>query len=221
MWQVLTAPESLPFAVALAVVLGIAVLEGAALALGIGGSGIAELLPDDAGAGADGAGADGAGAVSRFTAWLHVGRLPLPMLLVVALTGFGVGGLAVQAAASGLLGRPLPAMLAVLPALALAVPATRFAGGFLARIMPREETDALPAASLVGRIGIITIGTARPGHPAEARVRDGRGTTHYQMVEPLEAGDAFPAGSAVLLVSHEGAVFKAVPNPSPALIDRP
>ena len=51
-------------------------------------------------------------------------------------------------------------------------------------MIPKDETTAVSDASLVGRVGTIVIGTASAGRPAETRVHDEHGTTHYIMVEP-------------------------------------
>ena len=79
---------------------------------------------------------------------------------------------------------PLPAAVAL--AFVVAVFGVRVVGGALGRIIPRDETTAVSDASLVGRVGTIVIGTARAGKPAQARVRDEHGASHYVMVEPEE-----------------------------------
>ena len=145
--------------------------------------------------------------------------MPVIMLLVIFLTSFGLIGLALQSFLNNLTGTLLPGGIAVVPALLLAVPLVRVFGGFLGRILPKDETDAVSEDSLVGQIATLTLGTATKGSPAEAKVKDTRGTTHYIMVEPDVDGEALSAGSAVLLVRRTGAVFTAIGNPSPALVD--
>jgi Inner membrane protein YqiJ, OB-fold len=73
--------------------------------------------------------------------------------------------------------------------------------------------------SLVGRVGTIVIGTASAGKPAEARIRDEFGATHYVMVEPEEPDQTFVSGASVLLVRHiSGRRFHAIQNPKPELL---
>ena len=104
-------------------------------------------------------------------------------------------------------------------ALVAAVFGVRIFGGALGKIIPRDETTAVSDASLVGRVGTIVIGTARAGKPAEARVRDEHGASHYVMVEPEEPDQAFEAGASVLLVRHlSGRRFQAIHNPKPELL---
>ncbi len=236
MFEFILATGNTPFAVALAVMFGIAILEGVTTLLGFALSNVIDaLIPEfdvdiDVGADIDAtAGStleqghsvelDANSALSRLLGWLRVGRVPVLILLVVFLTGFGLTGLALQSFIHGITGSLLPGSIMSIPAFIIALPIVRVFGGVLGKIMPKDETDAVTEESLVGRVAIITLGIAKSGSPAEARVRDIHGTTHYLMVEP-DSGDAeFPSGSSVLLVQKNGAVFKAIVNPNPALVD--
>ncbi len=223
MFEFLTASANMPFTVALAVMLGIALLEGIATLFGAGISAVLDsLLPDlDLDFNADLAGPDvqSPPALSRLLGWLRVGQVPVIMLLVIFLTSFGLIGLALQSFVNNLTGTLLPGGIALVPALLLAVPLVRVFGGLLGRILSKDETDAVSEDSLVGQIATVTLGTATKGSPAEAKVKDTRGTTHYIMVEPDVDGEALSAGFAVLLVRRTGAVFTAIGNPNPALVD--
>jgi len=222
MLDFLLANENLPFTVALAVMFGIAVLEGVMALMGFALSGVLDsLLPDmdfdiEADLYAD---LETPSPFSRLLGWLRVGKVPMLMLLIIFLTGFGLIGLALQSLLHGSIGFLLPNWLMAIPAFVLALPVVRLLGGTLNRFMPNDETDAVSVDSLVGRVATITLGTAASGSPAEARVRDVHGTTHYVMVEPDVATESFTAQSSVLLVRNEGAVFKAITNPNPALVD--
>ena len=146
--------------------------------------------------------------------------MPALILLVVLLTGFGLIGLTIQATTHNMLGIYLPAAIAVIPALLLSLPIVRVFGGFLGKIMPKDETDAVSVDTLIGRIATITIGEAKKGRPAEARTKDIHGTTHYLMVEPDSEELSFKAGEQVLLVQRQGAVFTVIANPNPHLVDQ-
>lgn len=221
MLELLTAPQNTAFAVALAVMLGIAVIEAVSALFGATLSSLLDnLLPDielDVDADLSGADAPTAAPLTQLLSWLHVGRVPALMLLVIFLTGFGLSGLAIQSLSERLVGTLLPGWIATGPAMLAAVYGVRLLGGVLGRFMLRDETDALPASSLVGQVAVITLGEARVGSAAEARITDTRGTTHYVMVEPDNAGETFSQGSEVLLTSREGATFKATANPRRAL----
>jgi membrane protein implicated in regulation of membrane protease activity len=186
MLEFIAAPGNLPFSVALLVMLLIGLVE----ALGLGAGAVHLDADADLGAGGD------------LLGWLGVGRVPLLMLVVVFLAIFGLAGLAIQQLAG-----PLPASLAAAIAAVAALPLTGLGARALARIVPQDETTAVSLDSLVGKRGTITIGTARAGSPAQARVRDIHGQPHYVMVEPHEAAHPIAEGETVLLIRRDGNIF--------------
>ncbi|TFI58894.1 DUF1449 family protein [Sphingomonas parva] len=192
MLETLTAPANLPFSAALAVML----LIGLAEAIGLGAS--AAHLDADLDGDAD------------LLGWLGIGQVPLLIVIVVFLTLFGLLGLTIQQVAEGVATRPLPLVIAVPAAIAAALPATGLFSRGLARILPRDETTAVSLDTLVGKRGTITIGTARRGSPAQARVRDSHGQSHYVMVEPQNEDHPIVEGETVLLVRRDGHVFTAI-----------
>ena len=101
------------------------------------------------------------------------------------------------------------------------LPVVRACTGGLEGLLPRDETSAVDAATFVGRTAVVTGGVARAGMPAQARLTDQFGTTHYVLVEPEDAEDTFAAGSLVLLLRQtSGGRFSAIANPNAALVDR-
>ena len=201
MLEIIAAPANLPFSVALLVMMMIGAVE----ALGLGASAVHLDLHADM---------DG-----DLLGWLGIGRVPLLMLLVVFLALFGLAGLAIQQFAG-----PLSLWIAVPGAAAAALPLTGLGARGLARIMPQDETTAISLDSLVGRRGTITIGTARRGSPAQARVRDVHGQSHYVMIEPNDDAHAVGEGETVLLVRREGNIFIGLIEGDallPRLDDRP
>jgi hypothetical protein len=221
MLDLITADANLPFVVALGLVLALALLEGVGLLLGAGLSGMLDhLVPDsllpEVDLDVDAPDLGSPGPVSALLGWLYVGRVPMLIILILGLTCFGIVGLILQSAAEAVLTRPLPAWLASLPALLLALPLIRISARGMARLMPSDETEAVSPDSFVGRIAVITLGTARPGSSAEARVKDRYGQSHYIRVEP-DGDAALDQGSEVLLVQQRGNVFLAIANPNPVL----
>ena len=87
--------------------------------------------------------------------------------------------------------------------------------------MPRDETSAVTEDSLLGRIAVITLGTARVGYPAEAKVRDQHGYSHYIRLEPDSSGCSFDQGSEVLLLTRQGTVYQGILNTNKHLSDQP
>jgi len=189
-----TSPETLPFGVALAVLVGLAIGEGIGAFVAASPSAwLDDLLPDRD--------LDHDGAVDGPLGWLHVGKVPLLVLLILFLFGFALCGYLVQMFARGVFGGFAPAWIAVLPA-----------------IVPKDESSAVSELSLIGRAGLVTAGTARSGLAAQVRVRDALGRAHYLMVEPDLPDDTFPEGTAVLIVKKVGAIYRGIRNPHPDLL---
>ena len=228
MTEFILASENLPFAIALGLMFAIALFEGVTTLLGFGASSLIEsLLPEmdvdvdfDIDAGPDLGDVGSAGALSRLLGWFNIGRMPVLVLFILFLLGFGLTGLIIQFVAQNMTGRAIPAFLASLPAFAFAITDVKILGAAMAKVMPREETEAVSENSFIGRIAVITLGTAKKGQPAQARVRDQHGQIHYLMVEPDSEEHVFEAGSEVLLVMQAGAVFHAIPSPEGALSEQ-
>ncbi len=225
MLELITADQNWPFAVALLVMLGIALLEGLASLLGAGVSSFLDsLLPDsdidvNASASIDGSEVPSASALSRFLGWLRVGKVPVLVLLVIFLTGFGLIGLLIQSISNSLFNLYLPSLVASSIAFFLSLPIVRVLGGGIGAIMPKDETDAVSEDSLLGRIATITLGTSSYGNAAQAKVKDQHGLTHYIMVEPDNLEETFSATQSVLLIKKEGSLFKAIRNENQSLVD--
>jgi hypothetical protein len=226
----LTAPGSTPFTVALLVMLGLTVVELVSLLTGVSlNDAVDELVVPhadletvgDAPTGMEVTSPDGPNVVGRFLAWLYVGTVPVLMVFIVFLTVFGLIGLFAQHLLRAVLGAALPGIVAA-PIVAVAcLPVVRACTGGLARVLPRDESSAVDAATFVGRTALVTGGDARVGMPAQARLTDQFGTTHYVLVEPEDAEDTFPIGSLVLLLRQTGGGrFSAIANPNAALVDR-
>ena len=200
MLDFLLAPENLPFAVALVLMLMIGAVE--AVGLGVGAAGID-------------AHGDVHGDAGDLLGWLGIGRIPLLMVIVVLLALFGLIGIAAQQLAAVLLGAPLSPWIAAPAAFVAALPLTGLGARGLARILPGDETTAIALDDLVGRRATVTVGTARTGCPARASVRDRHGLTHYVMVEPTDDRQSVGEGGTVLLVRREGEVFIGLPEGEP------
>jgi hypothetical protein len=203
--------ELWPFALATVVLLGLAGAEALALLIGASASHwldgvIAEADHPD-------------GAAGAALGWLHVGKVPILAIIVIFLTTFAVLGFVCQLVTANAVGHFMPPLLAAAIAFVGGAFAVRVLGAALGKLIPRDETTAVPDASLVGRVGTIVIGAARAGRPAEVRIHDEHGTVHYVMVEPEGPDESFEAGTSVLLVRHlHGRRFHAIHNPKPELL---
>lgn len=220
MWDLISAPETRIFGIAIMLMVLLGIVEILSLFLGGINEWIDGILPEDLTDPAHPeAGLDGAqGAVVRFLSWLYVGRIPLLMLVVVFLAVYGLAGYLVQGIIRPIFGAYLNGWLAAVAVWFISLPLVNRAAAALYPILPKDETDAIAEDELVGRVGTVVTGTARFGSPAEVRVRDQYGKQHYVMAE-ADSADELPQGSTVLLVSREGNVFKAIANPSGSLVD--
>jgi hypothetical protein len=204
--------QTWPFAVATVLLLMIALLEGLAMLLGASVSewlhGFMHHQPDSSGGPLDGA-----------LGWLHVGRVPLLVLLVLFLASFAITGFALNMVAYRVLGSWLTPWISVPLSLVATVSTVRTLGGVLERVIPREQSYAVTFDSLVGLVATVVNGTARQGYPAQAKVASQHGQTLYVMVEPDVAGVTFQQGASVLLVRQlSGNRFSGIDNPRPDLL---
>lgn len=219
MLQLLLASENLVFTIALLLMLLTGILEAVALVFGASmASSLDGFLPEvELSPHTEVGQLDADSALSRFFSWLRIGEVPLLMLLVVFLLSFGLIGLIIQSTVQSIFGLLLSAWFAAPVAWAASLPAVRFGGGVLQKIMPRDETTAVTSDSLLGRIAVITLGTARVRYAAEARVKDQHGYQHYVQVEPDDPNDVLEQGTEILLLTRSGAIYKAIKNNNPHL----
>lgn len=151
---------------------------------------------------------DGAGGV---LGWLGLGRMPVMIWIAAVLTGLGISGLMVQAAAFTVIGTTLPVGWVGPVAVAAGLWFARSFGAVFAAVLPKTETTATSERFLGGRQGVVTQGTARRGSPAEVRVRDRHGNTHYLRAEPFEDDDALSQGTDVYVVRTKTGAFRLIP----------
>lgn len=223
------APEARPFAVALATMVGLSVLELSFLIGGLGGLSqlIDAILPEglgatvdldlDADVDADLSGAGSPSGLQSVLSFFGIGTVPFLVVLVAFLTSFGLTGFAIQYGAKALTSAYLPATYASMPALIIGSSLSGRIAQFFGKLIPSVETDAVSAESFVGRVAKVTLGTATEGEPAQARVKGPKGHNHMVLVEPDLPGQSLEQGSRVLLVSREGSIFRAIPAPSESL----
>ncbi len=159
------------------------------------------------------------GAIGQFLGWLHIGRIPLLMILILFLLGFAVVGLSIQQLLQSVAGLMAPPAIAVVIAGFGALPFVRQMGALICRYLPQNESTAVSEADFVGRTAQIVLGTASMGTPAEAKLVDEFGQAHYVRVEPDEPEKTFSRGATVLLVSRvSGSLYHVIDNPHPNLL---
>lgn len=208
MWEIFDTPALAPFAIAGMVLLILLLVEIVSFFFG-GVSGFLDnLLPDslvDADFDAD-IGIDADADVSlglKALDWLYVGRIPTMILLILFIASFCITGLLIQQLSLSILGHYLTPWLASLDALVVSFPLLKIFASLLYPILPKDESSAVSGDSLVGKSARILIGHASIGSPAQAKLTDEYGQTHYVMVEPDPShfvhDDAAPASSALTI----------------------
>ncbi len=213
--------QNLPFMVSLTIMIMIACLEGVTTMIGIGLSSMIEsFIPDfdiDMDADLDSPEVSDPGLLTKTFGWFRIGQVPFLIIFIAFLTVFGLMGLFIQSVVEQLTGRLLPAFLASGITLPVALPVVRGFTGIIARIMPKDETEAVSEKTFIGRIAVIILGTATLNNPAQAKLKDKFGTIHYVMVEPDLTDEEFKQGDQVLIVRQTGAGFKCIRNSTAAL----
>ena len=208
----LFAEQTWPFTVATFLMLLIAIVEGLAMVIGANLSEwLQHTLPDPW---------DSVhGPFDNLLGWLHVGRVPLLVLLVVFLMGFALTGFALNMVVHRVMGVWVPPLVSVPLAFLATLPIVRILGAGLARLIPSDQTYAVSFESLIGRVATIVNGTARQGYPAQAKVPNEHGLNLYVMVEPEADGATFQIGERILLTKQiAGNRFAGAVNPWPDLI---
>jgi hypothetical protein len=210
--------DNLPFTISLITMLAISFLEGISLIIGISFFGIFEMLfPSHA----DADKRQGSMSESTSKSWALIprGKVPFIVIVVIFLSSFSLAGFFMQYVAKSLSGQYIRWFYAIWPPFIIAMLCVSFVTVILSKVHLKniESSYAVRENTFVGKVAIITIGTAKKGQPAEAKLRDQYGKTHYVMVEPDGREDQFERSTQVLLVRKEKSIFKAIENPSKAL----
>lgn len=194
----LLTPAYQPFAIAGAVLLGLVLIEAAAVVIGASFSDAVESF-----IGVKDVPGEGAGPLTNGLDWLNGGRVPFIVLLMILLGLFTALGLALQLLAAAV-AAPLPGAIAALVAGAATIPLTRMASRLLGRFIPRDETYAIDDDHFVGRTGVVTVGPVQDGAVARIKIQDHWGNWHFPRVRPAKTSDVLPEGTAVLVVDRVG-----------------
>lgn len=200
-------PGTAPFWIALLTVAGLGIVELVSVLLGVSASG---LLDDSFSHHAPGD--TEAGLLGSWMSWLNAGGVPLLALAVILLSAFSVTGFFIQGLASATLIGPLPVSVAMTGAIAAAIPATRSLSLAVAKIIPRDETNALEQADFLGLVGTVTIGPLDQGKPGTVRVKDRHDNIHFLRAQAA-SGHTIDTGAQVLIVDGADGLFQAIPAP--------
>lgn len=203
MLEILSNDALQPFVFAAAMVLALALLEVVFMMIGlnteIGGASDAGLDALDADLGIEGAAEGGSTSLGGLLDILGMRQMPITAWLAFFSATFSGIGLSGQLISETLTGSMLPANLAATVAVVPALFLTRIISKAVARFLPRETTSVISEASFRRRIGRITVGSARRGHPAQVGFTDQHGNFHYLMAEPLDDEEEISEGAEVFI----------------------
>ena len=155
-------------------------------------------------------GADGVAEPGGALVWLGLGEAPFLVWLVALLLGFGLTGYAGQLLARELFGDLISPWPVAAGALVVGLTVARRLSRAIARMLPRIQTEAVSERRLGSRVGVITVGTARVGQPAEAKVTDRFGNAHYIRVVPHSPGEELPAGTEIAVMGVKNRIYRAM-----------
>ena len=141
--------------------------------------------------------------------WLNAGRIPLLVLLMTMLAAFGSLGYLIEGVSHSTIGR-VPTAVAAILALLATIPITRQVSLLVAKVVPRDETYVVDAASLVGRTGVIITGPLAIDTIARVKVKDAHGNMHFPWVRTTDPALHLEDGGHVLLVEQRGAEYLVV-----------
>jgi hypothetical protein len=203
--DILLAPDVRPFAVAAAIMMALGGIELLATLIGFS---ISELVGKEVAVDSD----SGNGLGGLFL-WINAGRLPLLILIILALGVFSIAGFFLQGLAHGV-GISIPVAMATIAAAGFSLPVIRVSSRGIARIIPRDETYAVSEADFVGHVAEVSIGPLDQGLPGRVRLKDVFGNWHSLVARASPDSAPLPVGASVLLVDRDAKSFIAISAPA-------
>jgi hypothetical protein len=202
--DILLAPDVRPFAVAAGIMVALGGIELLATLVGFS---IGELFGKEVAVEAD----SGNGLGGLFL-WINAGRLPLLVLIILALGVFAITGFFLQGLAHGA-GLSIPVPIAAIAAAGFSLPVIRLTSRGIARIIPRDETYAVDQADFIGHVAEVSVGPLDQGLPGRVRLKDVFGNWHSLVARAGPDSTPLPVGASVLLVDRDSKSFIAISAP--------
>jgi hypothetical protein len=210
--DILLAPDVRPFAIAAAIMMALGAIE---LITTLVGFSLAELVGKDVAVEAD----SHTGLGGLFL-WINAGRLPLLILIILALGVFSIEGFLLQGIAH-MAGTAVPVAIAAIAAAAGSIPVIRTTSRGLSRIIPRDETYAVSESDFVGKVAMVSIGPLDQGLPGRVRLKDVFGNWHTVAARASPDSAPLPVGANVLLVDRDVRSFIAISAPADLVAHQP
>lgn len=212
MWELFTHTSNLFFSVSLCLMLLLGIFECLLLILGASTQGFLDQFIPDGLSEAKSLGVDldtEHSVFVQFLDWLYLGRVPVLVWLIIFLTVYALFGFTMQALYFSFTQQYLAIWIAAPACLFLCMPFVRISAAVIAKFLPQDETTAIHSEELIGRTALIILGEAKQNYPAQAKVIDQFGQTHYVLVEP-ELDIIFSQGQEVILTQKTVNGFQAI-----------
>ncbi len=198
-------PENTLFFIAIIIILIMAAVEIISMLLGVSISEAIDSLLPDVEVEAD----IEVGGAMPVLDWLNFGKVPFLILIIIFLTTFGLTGFIIQGLFYKIFNTFIPVLFASLITIIPTIFLLHLVGDAIHKILPQVDTTAVKLQSLRGKIAEINIGTATFNNPAEAKVKDRYGKTHYIRVVPGDKEEKFIKGDKIVLTLFENGIFQA------------
>lgn len=212
MWELFTHSSNLVFSVSLCLMLLLGLVECLLLIIGSSSQGfLDQFVPDqlleahhpDVDLHAE------HGFFVQLLDWLYLGRVPVLVWLIIFLTVYALFGFIVQTIFYHFTEHYFSIWVIAPASLFLCMPIVRLCAALISKILPQDETTAIHSDELIGRTAQIVLGEAKQNYPAQAKVIDQFGQTHYILVEP-ELDQIFSQGQSVILTQRTKVGFQAI-----------
>ena len=214
MWDLFVHPSNLFFSVSLCLMLLLGVVESILLIIGASSQGfLDQFIPEslfeshhpDFNLDTD------PSLWVQFLDWLCLGRIPVLIWLIIFLTTYALFGFITQGIFFHFTESYFSLWIIAPATLFLCMPIVRLVASIFVKILPQDETTAIHSDELIGLTAEIILGDAKPDYPAQAKVKDQHGLTHYVMVEPaIEI--TLVQGQRVILTHKTKIGFQAIPT---------
>lgn len=134
--------------------------------------------------------------------------VPFSIWLACIFVGFTISGLASNALIYGALNYTIPLLISAPLSLIMGALFARFISAIFVAI-PLENSSAIDIEELKGSTGSLTFIRATEQGPAEAKVVDKHGQTHYVRVRPTPGEESLELNERILLIAVENGVWFA------------
>lgn len=207
-FEFLFLPENAPFSLALSITVGLFLLQIISSLLGLSSETHHDVEHDIDGD----LEADYNFSIGGALNFIHVGKIPVLIILSIILASFGLSGIIAQSTICNIFGVVAnPWFIAPVSGF-FSITVTHFLGNLITKIFPKTESYAIHLKDLIGYEAKITVGTATLTTPAEAKVIDKFGGAHYIRVKPIE-NIVINTGSIVTLIQQvESSIFLVTPK---------